>query len=296
MGELRKPDPEVELVVDAHAMLGEGPVWDPRVGQLLWTDILGRRVHRFDPVARIDVPVVVNQPVGCIAVREAGGHVAGVRDGFATLDVESGVVELLVPVEASATQNRMNDGKCDQLGRFWAGTMEDDGAIGEGSLYRLDVDHEVTQVMTGVTISNGLAWSADGGTMYYIDTGLERVDAFDVDPATGDFRRRGTVVEFEPADGRPDGMTIDSEGYLWVALAGGWCVRRYAVNGRLDGEVRVPARLVTSCTFGGPDLTDLYITTAGYDVGPGDQVQPNAGGLFRYRPGVHGLAADPYRG
>jgi sugar lactone lactonase YvrE len=287
---------QVELVVDAHAQVGEGPVWDPRQQRLLWTDIIGREVHVFDPVSGRDIAVPVDQPVGAIALRSAGGYVAAVQDGFAELDLESGQLALLAPVEKGLLDNRMNDGKCDRAGRFWAGTMAVDATHERGALYRLDPDHHVTCVLGGVTISNGLAWSADDSTMYYVDTGHDRVDAFDFDIASGRISRRRTLVAFEAADGRPDGMTLDADGYLWIALAGGWCVRRYGADGTLDREVRLPVRLVTSCIFGGEDLGDLYITTGGYDVAPDDPAQPNAGGLFRHRPGVFGLPPDAYRG
>jgi sugar lactone lactonase YvrE len=292
-GPLESP---AELVVDARAQLGEGPLWDPRSGRLLWTDILGQEVHQFDPSSGRDSAVHVDQPVGAMAVRARGGHVAAIREGFAGLDIDSGQLDLIAPVEETLPHNRMNDGKCDPAGRFWAGTMDDGGAAGQGALYRLDADHSVARVLDGVSISNGLAWSADGKTMYYIDTGLERVDAFAYDLASGRIERTRTVVAFPPGDGRPDGMAIDIEGYLWIALSGGWAVRRYRTDGRLDREVKVPARLVTSCAFGGHDLSDLYITTAGYDVADGDTAQPHAGGLFRYRAAVSGTAPQAYRG
>lgn len=286
----------VSLVADAHASLGEGPVWDEGSHRLVWTDILGGTVHAFDPVTGCDMAVSVDQPVGAIVARSAGGYVAAVRDGFATIDLETGSIETFAAVESDEPGNRMNDGKCDRAGRFWAGTMADDATPGRGALYRLDVDGTVSRIRSGVTVSNGLAWSADDSTMYYIDTGLDRIDAFAFDLATGQIGRAEPFVAFDPSEGRPDGMTIDAEGYLWVAIAGGWCVRRYGPGGRLDREVAIPARLVTSCAFGGDDLADLYVTTAGYDVTPGEPLQPHAGGLFRLRPGAPGLAPNPYRG
>jgi sugar lactone lactonase YvrE len=286
----------VELVVDAHARVGEGPLWDQRSNRLLWTDVLGGFVHEFDPTTDQEAVTEVGQPVGAIATRLSGGYVAAVRDGFATLDLASGELGVFAEVELNQPTNRMNDGKCDAAGRFWAGTMADDAGAGRGALYRLEANHQVTKVLNGTTISNGLDWSPDASRMYYIDTGLDRIDAYAFDLATGEIEPAGTTVAFDPADGRPDGMAVDAEGFLWVALVGGWCVRRYHVSGRLDREVFVPARLVTSCAFGGHDLGDLYITTAGYDVKPDDSAQPHAGGLFRFRPGVSGLAPNLYRG
>ncbi len=292
----RRPDDRVELVVDGHALVGEGPTWDAVLRCLLWTDILGHAVHVFDPTLGVDRQVAVEQPVGAIVPRAGGGHVVAIRDGFATVDLASGRLEMLAAVERAIATNRMNDGKCDRHGRFWAGTMADDATVGRGALYRLDPDHRVTRILGDITISNGIAWSADDRTMYYVDTGRDRIDAFDFDPASGTVDRRRTLVAFDPSEGRPDGITVDAEGALWVAFAGGWCIRRYRMDGVLDQEVALPVRLVTSCAFGGDDLGDLYVTSGSYDVAPDDLGQPHAGGLFRFRPGVAGVAPSTFQG
>jgi sugar lactone lactonase YvrE len=191
----------------------------------------------------------------------------------------------------------MNDGKCDAAGRFWAGTMALDERGGAGALYRLDPDGHVETMIDGVTISNGLDWSDDGRLMYFIDTPTQSVDVFDFDLASGRIANRRSFARIDPVDGAPDGLTLDAEGFVWVALWGGSRVRRYAPDGALDSIVRVPATYVTSCAFGGADLGDLYITTARIKLSEADRAsQPLAGGLFRARPGVRGRPPHRFSG
>jgi sugar lactone lactonase YvrE len=288
------PRLEAELFVDAHAALGEGPVWDDRENCLWWVDILGEAIHRTDPSSRRDEVVPIGQYVGAVALRASGGLVAAVRDGFVAVDPASGRLDLLAPVEVHDPATRMNDGKVDPAGRFWAGTMGVDPRPGAGTLYRLDADLRVTAVLPGTTISNGLDWSLDGRTMYYIDTPTRRVDRFAFDSASGALAGRAPAVAIREGAGGPDGMTVDAEGYLWVALWDGWAVERYSPDGRLDRRVEVPAQQASSCAFGGPDLDMLFITTAQEGFPPGGLPdQPHAGGVFVCRPGVRGRA--PFR-
>ena len=192
---------------------------------------------------------------------------------------------------------RMNDGKVDPSGRFWAGSMATDEHAGAGTLYRLDPDRSVTPMLDGLTISNGLDWSDDRRTMYYIDTGTGRVDRFAYDDVEGAISDRQPLVTIAAADGFPDGMTLDAEGFLWVALFDGWGVNRYAPDGRLDRRIELPAQQVTSVTFGGPDYAELYITTGQEGFPPGGRPdQPHAGGVFRCDPGVRGRPANRFLG
>jgi sugar lactone lactonase YvrE len=291
------PRIQADLLVDAHAHLGEGPVWDDRERCLWWVDIMGRAIHRTDPATGRDDVVPVGQLVGAVVVRASGGLVAAVQDGFVAVDPASGRVEPLAPVEAGDRTTRMNDGKVDPAGRFWAGTMGVDHRPDAGALYRLDPDLRVTPMVPRTTISNGLDWSSDGRTMYYIDTPTRRVDRFDFDPATGAISGRRPAVAIRDGAGSPDGMTVDADGYLWVALWDGWAVERYGPDGRLDRRVDVPAQQASSCAFGGPDLDQLFITTAQEGFPPGGRPdQPHAGGLFVCRPGVRGRAAHRFAG
>ncbi len=291
------PAGDVEVALDAAAELGEGPVWDPRAECLYFVDILRGHVHRFDPAANITRTYQVGQPVGAIALSDAGDMMLAVRDGFARLDLESGTVRMIAEVGADRPDRRMNDGRCDRAGRFWAGTMALDERPHAGALYRLDPDGRVHTMLRDVTISNGLDWTDDGTRMYYVDTGARSIDAFDVNPDTGALANRRTIARIAPDEGAPDGLVLDAEGFIWVALWGGGAVRRYAPDGTLDRVVRLPVAHPTACAFGGDDLGDLYVTTATIALTAADRArQPLAGAVFRCRPGVAGRPANRFRG
>jgi sugar lactone lactonase YvrE len=275
-----------ELVLDARADLGEGPVWDARTRELLWVDIMVGLVHRYDPATGNDIAVDVGQPVGCVVPRARGGWVLGLQAGFATAN---GRAELLARLDSERPDLRMNDGAVDSRGRFWAGTMQLDFEPGAGALYRLDTDGSLHTMLTGVTISNGIGWSPDDTLMYYVDTPTRRIDVFDWDADGGAIANRRPLVELEPGAGDPDGLVVDAEGCVWVALWNGAAVRRYGPDGTLLGSVSVPARRVTKAAFGGPALDDLYVTSA---LGK----EPHSGGVFRARPGVRGLPANAFAG
>lgn len=276
-----------EVALDAHAEVAEGPVWDVKAGQLVWVDIPRGEIHRFDPTEGTDQVTQVGQPVGALALRARGGLLLAVRDGFAEL--ADGKLTIIAEVESDRPENRMNDGKVDPAGRFWAGTMALDSAPGAGTLYRLDADSTVNTVLTGLTISNGIDWSPDGTTMYFIDSTPGTVTAYAYDQHTGAISDPRTVLEILPDDGMPDGMTVDSEGCLWVAIWGGSAVRRYAPDGTQLTSVELPATQVTSCAFGGAELRDLYITTASVGLSAAERAgQPHAGALFCVRTEVGG--------
>jgi sugar lactone lactonase YvrE len=287
----------VELVVDAHAMLGESPVWDEQARCLYWVDLLAGIVHRTDPSTGADRTVALGGTIGAVALRQAGGLVAAVDDGIGFVDPSTGAIELTVPISAADPTLRMNDGKVDPGGRFWAGTMAYDERAGAGTLYRIDPDLTATPMVADVTISNGLDWTADGRTFYYIDTVTRRVDRFDFDLTSGTISDRRPAVEIRPGNGYPDGMTLDADDHLWVALFDGWAVHRYSPDGVLERRIELPAAQVTSVAFGGDDLEELYITTAQEGFPPGGKPdQPHAGGLFRCRPGVRGCASNRFGG
>jgi sugar lactone lactonase YvrE len=287
-----------ELVFDAGARHGEGPIWHPVEHTLDWVDIMAGHIHRYDPRTDRDVVIEVGQPVGAIAPRRAGGYVLAVEEGFGILE-RSGKRRIVARVEHAEPARRMNDAGCDTAGRFWAGTMAYDFARGAGALYRLDPDFTVTEMLAEVTISNGLDWTDDDHTMYFIDSLAHGVDAFDFDPKPGTISNRRQVIEIasdtaSPAGSTlPDGMTLDADGFLWVAIFGGSEVRRYSPDGLIDCVVTVPVCAVTSCAFGGEDLSDLYITS---NVVFEDGREPEAGALFRCRPGVNGRPARLFAG
>lgn len=208
----------VEVVVAAEAELGEGPVWDARSSRLAWVDILSDRILLTDVGSGATEVIAVPLHVGAVAPRAAGGFIAALQDGFWV--VGDGPARRIAPVPEARVGLRFNDGKCDAAGRFWAGTMAYDQAAGAAALYRLDPGGRATRVLDGVTVSNGLAWSLDGRTMYYIDTPTQRIDAFSFQPETGEISDRRPLIAIPAEAGAPDGMAIDAEGGLWVALWG----------------------------------------------------------------------------
>jgi sugar lactone lactonase YvrE len=289
--------PRPELALDAHATLGEGPVWDAEQQRLVWLDILPGLVHRFDPATGDDDVFRAGKPVGSAGLRRGGGLVLAVEDGFALLDPGWRRLDQAVYVEHPGPRARFNEGKCDPAGRFLAGTMAYDLTPGAGSVYRLGPDLEVTRLLDGVTISNGLAWTADGATLYYIDSPTQGVDAFDYDAGTGRLANRRRVVDIPAAAGLPDGMTLDTDGCLWVALWGGSAVHRYTPGGRLDTVLSFPASNITCPVFGGPGLGVLYVTSARDGLDERQlAAQPHAGAIFAADVGARGLPADRFAG
>ena len=288
---------DVELVLDAGADLGEAPTWDTDAHLLIWVDIPKGLVHRFDPRTERDEVFEVGQPVGAAVPTSSGRVALAANSGFVLLDPATGGLEPVAEVEADVPETMMNDGKCDPTGRFWAGTKDVEGRLPLGSLYRLDADHRLTRVLKDVTISNGLGWSPDQRTMYYIDSTTYRIDAFDYDVTSGAVSKRRPHIEIPRSWGLPDGMTVDEEGFLWIAFWGGSAVRRLAPDGRVDAIVWFPVTQVTSCAFGGPDLLDLFVTSARSGLTDAAlSEQPLAGDLFRVRPGVRGLPSPPFAG
>jgi sugar lactone lactonase YvrE len=288
--------PAPELLVQHDALVGEGPVWDPRIGRLLWVDIPNDTVLVTDPADGSTIQRRLPLAVGVVLPRASGGYVAALQDGFYALP-EQGKPELIAPVEASNPATRMNDGETDPQGRFWAGTMGWHAEPGLGSLYRLDPDGTVRRMVEGVSISNGLGWSPDGLTMYYVDTPTYRIDRFDFDPASGDISGRREFVTIREGGGRPDGLTVEREGAVWVATWPGYGVHRYLPDGTLDAVIPLPVSNVSSCEFGGPDLRDLYITTAWELLSEEEHAaQPLAGSLFRTRLEVPGRPRVPFAG
>jgi sugar lactone lactonase YvrE len=279
-----------DQVTEPVAYHGEGPVWSERWGGLRWVDMFAGDVLGLRPDGTV-TREHLSELVAALRPRRDGGAVLGVERGFALQDPD-GTVEAL-PELWDDRHVRMNEGACDPDGRFYCGSMAYDKQPGAGALYRLDPDGSVTVVLEGVTVSNGLDWSPDGSRVYYNDTDTYRTDVFDYDAESGLTARRPLMVM--PADvGRPDGLTVDSDGGVWVAINRGSAVHRYTPEGDLDAVVEVPARKVTACTFGGAGLDELFITTSREDLEPGED--PLAGSVFRVEPGVRGLPVRDFAG
>jgi sugar lactone lactonase YvrE len=282
--------PPYEVAVRAEATLGEGPTWDPATGRLLWVDILGMRVHSYDPSSGRRTIRTTDQHVGAVKPRAGGGLVLNLRDGVGLLDPDDTFRWLY---HDPAPGRRGNDAAVAPDGSLWAGTMRYDEAPGGGTLSRLTGDGEATTILPDVTVSNGTAWSPDGRHLYYADTPTGRVDVFDYDHASGGIHNRRPLAEIEKGAGFPDGLTVDADGCVWVALWDGGAIRRYTPSGALDRVIPLPTPRTTACTFGGPDLTDLYITTARAGL---PAPHPLSGSVLVIPDAGRGLPQPPFQG
>ncbi len=291
---------KAQIILDVKADLGEGPFWDVTRKVLYWVNINAGEVHIFDPKTGNDTMVPVGKMIGTLVVRENGGLVVALENGFHFLDEESGELTFIADPEADKPENRFNDGKCDPAGRFWAGTMGIEHRNPTGSLYRLSPakttdagsgGYSVETMIKGVTVSNGIVWTPDETVMYFNDSPTGQVAAFDYDKETGNISNRRVVVNIPEGEGKPDGMAIDREGMLWIAQFGGWKVARWdPQTGKQLAEVSIPVGQVTACAFGGEELDELYITTARTGLDEKELAeQPHAGSMFLVKTDVPGL-------
>ncbi len=289
---------QAQVVHSRQSELGEGSLWDVESQRLYWVDIYQNRVMIFDPTTGNNVEYDVGQSVGTVVLSRGSRLLLGVREGIAAFDPRSAGVEVLHRPEPDSPGNRLNDGKCDPAGRFVVGSMVEEGPPGGAALYSMDAARRVSRILSGVTISNGLVWSADAATMYYIDTPTRLVERFDYELSTGALSNRRAVTAFDESEGSPDGMTIDFEGALWIAMWGGSGVWRVEPDsGERQLAVSVAATNVTSCAFGGRDLDELYITTA--RIGLEQAVlarQPDSGSLFKVKLAARGVPAPRFAG
>jgi sugar lactone lactonase YvrE len=298
-----------EQVTDVCTHHGEGPVWDAAHGVLRFVDMSAGGLMTLDPASGQVSRRTVGTVAACIRPRTNGGLVVALQNNYLLLDDaaasagasaaragggDDGGTATPSPEVWADPSVRFNDGGCDPQGRFYCGTMAFDATPGRGSVYRLDADGSVTSVLTGVTISNGLWFAPDGTYAYYADTATGRIDVIEADPVAGTFGERRPFVEIPEETGAPDGLTVDSEGGVWVALWGGSAVHRYSPEGKLDAVVRLPASQVSCPAFGGDDLGDLYVTTSRENLP--DDAEPRAGAIYRVRPGVAGMPVLPYAG
>ena len=279
-----------EPVGHIRCQWGEAPVWWQEA--LYFVDIEGHHVHRYDPADGSERSWDVGQRVGTVVPRESGGLVIAGDHGFQFLDVETGTLTPIADPEHEQPDNRFNDGKCSPDGRFFAGTLSLSKKTGSARLYRLDPDLTVHEAFGPVTTSNGIAWSADGKTVYYIDTPRREVLAFDY--ADGHLRNLRSVVATGHIDASPDGMTLDANGHLWIAFCHGGCVSCFdPANGNELHRIALPCLETTACAFGGPDLADLFVTTGVHKTAR----EEHAGRLFVIRGlNINGVAANAFEG
>jgi sugar lactone lactonase YvrE len=301
----QEADMDIEIAVDAHTLIGEGPVWDHRTDVLWWLDIFRHELHAFDPATSADEITDLGAQIGAVALRASGGLVLAAPEGFVAFDPATGARSVLSMVDHDPSTMRLNDGKCDGRGRFWAGSMAHNAVEpeavtvvpGTGKLYRLDPGADAVVVLDGVTLSNGMGWSPSDDTFYYVDSMTHGLDAFDYDAESAAISHRRTLVTLSPSEGTPDGMCVDEDGCIWLALSGIGQIRRFTPAGRLDRTLHLPLSRVTSCAFGGPKLDDLYITTHSALMSRLDHhAESKSGALLRCQPGVRGLPTTLFAG
>ncbi len=282
----------VEHILAAQNIVGEGPVWNGKEQALYWVDIQGHTIHRLQPETGEHHAFEVGVAVGVLAFRQTGGLVLATKNGFALWDTQTQRVHILVNPELDQTHKRFNDGAVDCKGRFWAATMneEEEKQKPEGVLYRLDPDGTVHVMDTGFIIPNGMGWSPDNTRMYVTDSPKHIIYMYDFDLQTGAIEHRRTFVYTPEEQGVPDGLTVDSEGYVWSAYWGGAKLVRYDPHGKAERVINVPVPQPSSCVFGGKNLDELYITSARKGLSD-EQIKayPLSGDLFRLKTDIKGL-------
>jgi sugar lactone lactonase YvrE len=278
----------VEPVLTVRARLGECPVWDPVRGTLAWVDVYNHRLHQFDPAAGHDRYFDVGEVVAAVALTDGDRLLLALRDRLALLDPQTGNLEPLCRIDLGHADTRLNDGKCDARGRFWVGSVSKNP--GDAALYRYDPDGSLHVMEIGLTISNGIGWSPDGGSFYLTDSPTRKIYAYRFDADSGAIADRRVLVDLGDEAVEPDGLAIDRKGHLWSALWNGWSVVCFDADGRELERKPLPVQRPTSLTFGGAELADLYVTTASVGLSQ-DEVQHGicAGDLFRIRTADPGL-------
>jgi sugar lactone lactonase YvrE len=280
---------QVTCVLPAEARLGEVPVWSQRDRLLYWVDIRAPALHALNPVTGHSRAWPMPEAIGAVALHADGGLLVALASGLARFDPSDASLTLLRPVEADIPTSRLNDGRCDRQGRFWFGSMDRSTPDSRGFLYRYDPDGSLHRLLDGIEVPNGLAFSPDGGTMYFCDSPTLRLQAFALDPVSGDIVHAATFVQCEPP-GVPDGAVTDSEGCLWVAHFGGARLTRYRPDGHVDRVIPLPVERPTACCFGGENLDTLFVTSSRQNLDEAALRRfPLSGAVFAIRPGVRGL-------
>ncbi len=286
-----KSSRSAQLEYEIHSLLGEGAFWNYKSQELYWIDIDGKQIHIYDPGTKTNRSFPTPSRVGTVVPQTDSTAVIALEDGIYIINTENGNIQVLSDVEKEMTYNRFNDGKCDPNGNLWVGSMHLEQMAPMGSVYKISATGETTKMIDSVTISNGIVWTKDATTMYYIDTTTQNIQAFDFDVTTSTLSNERIAVRISETIGFPDGMAIDEEDMLWVGLWNGNAVGRFdPKTGELISKIEVPAHNVTSCAFGGKNLDKLYITTASVDMTEDEKTKyPLAGSLFVADPGVKGV-------
>lgn len=287
----------IECVWPAETILGEAPYWCLEESVLYWVDIEGKFIFRFDPRSGERDIFPQEYEFGCVVKRAQGGFIGGTNKGIALLKEDLTTVEIIADPEPDLLENRFNDGKCDRRGRFWAGTTDINEIDPTGSLYSMGESLTVDRHFSNVIVANGLGWSPDNRTMYFTDSGIRTIHAFDYDIDAGAVANRRDFVVVDPAEGIPDGLTVDAEGCVWSAHWEGSRITRYNPNGQVDRVIEMPVPMVTSLAFGGKNLDKLFVTTARMSMTE-DQIKaaPLSGGLFVLDVACEGLPETSFCG
>jgi sugar lactone lactonase YvrE len=289
--------PAFECVLDIKASLGECPVWSVDEQVLYWVDINAPSLNRFDPLTGRNIAWPMPASIGCFALRESGGFIAALRDGFWFVDRDGAPERKVAAAPYDPAHHRFNDGRVDAHGRFWVGSMNEKRDANTAKLYRLDPDFKLTTMIPDIMISNGLAWSPDGRTLYHADTPTRTISAWDFEPVAGTISKRRAFAQFAGENDRPDGGAVDRAGCYWSAFYRGGKIVRISPRGELLAEFSLPARCPTMCAFGGRDLKTVYVTTARQQRDAEELARlPQSGGLFALRVDVPGLPEPKFAG
>ena len=289
---------DVQCLSENRSLLGEGPCWSPRDGALYWVDILTPSIHRFDTSTAQDTEIKLGAMVSLAIPKATGGLLVATPGGLMTFDDATKRLSLLCHPEADRPGNRYNDGKCDRMGRLWVGSLDMGTAANRGNLFRVDPDGNWKKMDTGFTVANGLGWSPDNKRMYFTDSTRRTIYVYDFDLLSGNIANRRNFITLRANEGTPDGLTVDEEGCLWVAVWDAWRVSRYSPQGEELLRIRMPVPRPTSCCFGGPDLDTLYVTSASVRLNEDAlRAAPLSGSLFAIKiPGVRGLPETAFAG
>lgn len=290
---------DARCVLEMRSILGESPMWHAREARLYWLDLQRPAIYRFDPESgrNEQIPGELGSYVGGLVFRGDGSLVVDKETGIHAVDRKTGELRPLADPEPDMPGNWFNDAKCDRLGRLWAGSGDRHETAPTGKLYVFERDHSWRAVDSGIICSNGTAFSPDGRVAYFSDSCAQQIVRYDIDPATGDIGPRRPFVKIGEENVQPDGMTVDAEGGIWVALWDGWRIERYTPDGKLDRTVKLPVPRPTSVAFGGPDCRSLYITSASMGLTDGQLAEaPLSGSLFVCRPGMAGIPEPVYNG
>lgn len=285
---------DISVAIPGSDFLAEGPYWSVPDQKLHWVDILAPSMITGDPTTGSRAATPMPELVGCVVPKKSGGFLMATESGIKA--IENGTITTIVEPETDKPGNRFNDGKCDRAGRFWAGSLAINTAPDQGALWRLDPDGSVHKMGSGFHISNGLGWSPDDKVFYFTDSGRKVIYAYDFDLASGSIENRRTFAALPEGTGTPDGLTVDSEGFVWSVQWDGWCISRYDPEGKVERVITLPVPRPTSCTFGGPDLDILYVTTARIRLSAQQLAEaPLSGSILAVDVGIKGLA-DPMFG